>query len=154
MDQARRRNTYELVFRFPDDTPLTVMCRKPSFLGMRLLVGAERLLGVDMGGSALSHTERVEALSPVVRAFAGSLLRWNLRDGAVPVPATLAGVEAQDYELVVMLVTEWYRKVVLRLDRAESARPADFEQDDEDDLAEIPFAVRSAAVPELAAVGG
>lgn len=114
-DQAGRRTVYELEFT---KYGLTARVRKPGFRGLRLLARAERVLGVGLGGQAVTGPQRLDGLAPAVTAFAESLLWWDLTDRGVPVPATLRGIEAQDYEFVVDLVTTWYRRVVMSVERS------------------------------------
>jgi len=149
-DQSRRRTTYDLVFaKYPG---LTASVRKPSYRGLVLLSRAEEVLGVDFSGARLSSTARIEAIAPVIDAFAEALVRWDLVDDGVAVPATRAGIEAQDYEFVVDMVLTWYRRVVLRVEREEAETPkpdtsrfVSEANDLEDELAALPFQMQPVA---------
>lgn len=159
-DQARRRQVYDLAFKaYPG---LIVQCRRPSYGALLELAGAEETLGVGMAGDAVVGRARIEAFAPVVDAFAASLVSWTLVDQGVQVPATRAGVYAQDYDFLVDVALTWYRRVVLRRERP---RPAvdSAEVDDqppvpdpagdlEDALTELPFTIGQPAPADAAEV--
>lgn len=48
-----------------------------------------------------------EKFAATYRAFAASLVRWNLERDGQPVPATLEALRKQDVELIVLLVDAW-----------------------------------------------
>lgn len=157
-DQDARRPSYDLAFKaYPG---LIVRIRKPGYGALRALARAEAVLGVGLSGSAVTGRARIEAFAPVVDAFAESLVAWTLADQGVQVPATRAGVVAQDYDFLVDLALTWYRRVVLRVERpAPAAEPAeepaasDPVADLEDALTEIPFTIgQPKPVPEPAEV--
>jgi hypothetical protein len=145
-DQARRRQVYDLAFKaYPG---LIVQCRRPGYAALLDLAGAETVLGVGMAGDAVVGRARIEAFAPVVDAFASSLVAWTLADQGVQVPATRAGVYAQDYDFLVDIALTWYQRVVLRRERPRPAavEPATEETPDpaadlEDALTEIPFTI-------------
>lgn len=152
-DSGQRRKTFDLAFR--EYGGLMVRTRRPSYRGLLLLGEAETVLGPGLASTAVTGVARVRALYPAVEAFADSLLEWTLLDDGMPVPATLAGVESQDYALVVDLVLTWYRRVALRpmrldevpeVDPSTNEPPADVE-DDSDDLEAELAALRTFDVP-------
>lgn len=152
-DQSTRRLVYDLAFHaYPG---LLVRVRKPGYGALRHLAGAEAVLGVGMTGAAVTGAARIEALGPVVDAFASSLVSWTLADNGVPVPATHAGVVAQDYDFLIELALTWYRRVVLRIERpdqpaADLDTPSAPDPVAEDALTEIPFTI---GIPEAAPEG-
>lgn len=109
-DQQDRRKTYELSFKpYPG---LTVWCRKPGFQALEELATALAALGDDLAGEELATDgERIRWWGVLFRAFARSLLRWNLLDGRVAVPVTDA--LEQDHEFLLALARTWYMVVVL-----------------------------------------
>lgn len=154
-DQDARRPTYDLAFKaYPG---LIVRIRKPGYGALRALARAEAVLGVGLSGSAVTGRARIEAFAPVVDAFAESLVAWTLADQGVQVPATRAGVCAQDYEFLIDLALTWYRRVVFRVERPAAAEPvveppADPAADLEDALTEIPFTIGQPKIAEPAEV--
>lgn len=111
-DQNERRRTYELNIRpYPG---LTVRVRKPGFAALERLTSAVLVLGDDLEGAGLPAPDRLKAWGQLYRAFAASLVGWTLFDGVRPVPATAAGVLAQDPGFLLELARTWYHAVVLR----------------------------------------
>lgn len=156
-DQSVRRLTYDLDFRaYPG---LLVRVRKPGYGAMLDLTAAETVLGYGMHGSAVAGAARITAMEPVVEAFAASLVSWTLADDGVPVPATRAGVYAQDYTFLVDVVLSWYHQVVLRPQDADQPTPGpDTEMPDaaaelEDELTAIPFTIGTPDPAELEPTG-
>jgi len=151
-DQSSRYQVYELGFR--QHPGLVVRVRKPSFAGLLALARAERSLGVDLDGATVAGADRMEALAPVVDAFAAALVGWTLVDSGVPVPATREGVYAQDYAFVLRMVLTWHRRVVLRMESEDLSGKTDGTSGvhetswdlDEDPLASLPF---SYGVPDV-----
>lgn len=163
-DQTRRRKTYELTMRpYPG---LTVWCRKPGFTALEELSGALLALGDDFDGPRLVSSDRVRWWGVLFRAFARSLLAWNLVDDGRPVPATEAGVLAQDPEFLLALARTWYWTVVMHTEQpeppAESTREDDTDdRTDETDeaaeleahLADIPITINDTPEPEREPAG-
>lgn len=49
-------------------------------------------------------------VTPLLAAFASSLISWNLEDeDDQPVPATLEGVKSQDIEFIMTIVSAWMK---------------------------------------------
>lgn len=64
---------------------------------MRLVALAEQASTKDFG-----------ILAELFSAMAGGLKRWNLEDDdGQPVPATLAGIEDQDLDLILTIIATW-----------------------------------------------
>lgn len=110
-DQDRRRAVYAL--RFTPYPGLVVHTRKPGFRALERLVRAVSVLGSDLDGEGASASERIRAWGALHRAFAESLVGWTLADRGRPVPATLAGVLAQDPDFLLEIGRTWYRVVAL-----------------------------------------
>jgi hypothetical protein len=115
-DQAKRRRTYVLR-GFPDFPGLTVHCRKPGFRALRELGEAVLVLGEDLSGDGLSGDAKLAAWEPLFTALQRSVLRWDLIDEGRAVP--VADLPDQDWEFLLTLTREWYRRVVLRIDDSE-----------------------------------
>lgn len=103
---------YDLTFAEFGD--LTVSVRRPSERGWELLADAIEVLGEGLDSAAAPVVERVRAGGWLVRAFADALIGWDLRDRGRAVPATLAGVLAQDRPFLLVVARTWYTAVVLR----------------------------------------
>jgi hypothetical protein len=151
-DQTSRRKVY--VLRFAEFDGLLVSVRRPSFREVELLHHAVSILGETLDGNLSPVDDRIPALGSLFRAFAGSLMRWDLRDDGALVPTTEAGVLAQDYEFLWTVARAWYRQVVIGRDLEKSAAEPAPEQDNEsaeldDLLAEIPVV----SLPEPAMTG-
>lgn len=118
-DQENRRKLYELTFRpFPG---LLVRCRKPGFAAFELLSDAVLALGDDFAGRGLAGEEQIYWWGKLFRAFARSLVAWNLSDRGRAVPATKRGVLDQDHDFLLQVVRSWYYTVVLHQEVAEPA---------------------------------
>lgn len=127
-DQNERRRTFELNIRpYPG---LTVRVRKPGFAALERLTSAVLVLGDDLEGAGLPAPDRLKAWGQLHRAFAASLVGWSLLDGVRPVPATTAGVLAQDPGFLLELARTWYHAVVLR--PADVDAPAEADPDTAD----------------------
>jgi hypothetical protein len=145
-DQDRRRRTYELPFRpYPG---LTVWVRKPSFAALESLTDAVAHLGEDLSGDRLATPEKLRWWGVLFRAFAASLVGWDLIDRGVAVPATVDGVLAQDHPFLMALSHAWYYAVVLRSedepaqpDTPPAPEPPDDVDEIEAQLADIPVTV-------------
>lgn len=117
-DQDSRRRVYALNFKpYPG---LVVRCRKPSFGALTRLTAAVLLLGDDLSGEGLESQVRLTAWRKLFRAFADSLVGWNLTDHGRPVPPTRAGVLDQDLEFLLALTRTWYVLVVPHHGRMEN----------------------------------
>ncbi len=147
-DQAARRVVY--VMRFADYGGLVVCARSPSFRALEQLDFAVSVLGETLEGNTGPITERIAAWGALFRAFAGSLVRWDLRDNDVAVPATLDGVLDQDHAFLLDIARAWYRRTVLSAPEppAESAPEPD---DTEDVLTGLPVFDRQPAMAAEAA---
>lgn len=157
-NQGRRRRVYELNMKpYPG---LVVRVRKPSFAALDRLTSALPVLGDDLEGTSVPALARIKAWGQLYRAFAECLVDWTLTDGepARPVPATVAGVLAQDPEFLLELARTWYYVVVLAdPDAGEPEADDDGEPVvDEEWLAQLPMmpvppAATSEPEPEVAA---
>jgi hypothetical protein len=152
-DQSARRPVR--VLRFVEYGGLLVSVRTPpSFRALELLQHATSVLGETLDGNRAPVGERIPALGSLYRAFADSLVRWDLRDDGGVVPPTEDGVLAQDHEFLFAVARAWYRRVVLappeQLAKEQEAAPApDPVSEAEDLLASVP----TVALPEPASVG-
>jgi hypothetical protein len=134
-DQQTRRKVYALPFRpYPG---LTVWCRKPGFTALEDLTDAVLALGDDLAGERLPSPERVRWWGVLHRAFAASLVGWDLLDGGHAVPATEDGVLAQDPGFLLAVSRAWYYAVVLRDEQTDEIARADPEPPDIPDVDEI-----------------
>ncbi len=120
LDQDRRRRVYPL--RFRTFGGLLVHMRKPGWVAFKRLTRAVLVLGDSLEGPGLSSAERIPAWDNLFSALADSVVSWDLTDRGRPVPATRAGILAQDFELLIALARTWYVVVV---QHDETERPAD-----------------------------
>lgn len=118
-DQDQRRRVYPL--RFTQYGGLVVRVRKPGWAAFERLTNAVLVLGDDLSGAGLAAVERMPAWRELFKAFADSLVAWDLTDRGRPVPATRKGVLAQDFHFLIALARTWYIVVVQNDDAAELA---------------------------------
>lgn len=58
--------------------------------------------------SGATDQQKLESTNALVRDFAKALVSWNLEDdNGKAVPTTLAGVESQDFDFLVVLLNAW-----------------------------------------------
>ena len=110
MGYVHNRRQYRLIFD-GDLTGLEVTVRSASALVYKRIAElASRTY------SSPASEDDIEAATGLYNAFAGVLVEWNLEEPeGVPVPATLDGVEAQDFDLVLALVIAWLDAVAAAL---------------------------------------
>lgn len=129
-DQSARRRVYEM--NFERYGGLIVRARKPSFRGLELLADAVGVLGEQLTSNARPLGERIWAVGQLVRAFADSLVSWDLFDEGRAVPATLDGALSQDDAFLIDVARMWYRRVVMLIDTEQpSELTPESEQEDE-----------------------
>lgn len=97
-----RRKVYKLRFEDDDLAGLVVRVRSVS---IGSLLGLTDLAGIDTGDPG---PEDLAKLRELFEVFAGALVEWNVEDDqGQPVPATLAGVTAQDLDFVMGVIRTW-----------------------------------------------
>jgi hypothetical protein len=102
----RERKSYKL--RFVDDemAGLVVEARSTN-LGAFLDVAE----WVDLD-PATAGPEELRKLAALFETFAASLDSWNLEDDhGQPVPATLAGLRAQDVDFALAIIRAWFEAI-------------------------------------------
>ena len=116
-DQTSRRTVYDLTF--DQYGGMLVSVRRPSELGWELIADAIDVLGEGLDSTAAPAVERIRAGGQLIRAFADALISWDLRDRGRAVPATHAGVLAQDRPFLLNVARTWYLSVALRPEEAD-----------------------------------
>jgi hypothetical protein len=97
----KREKIYNLIFDDPEFDGLEVKARSASIGTIRRVMALSS--GAEDGQDTLLEMERV---------FAKYLVSWNLEDEAdQPVPATFEGLDDQDTDLVMALITAWVSAV-------------------------------------------
>jgi hypothetical protein len=100
----RPAKVYKLRFEDDDMAGLEVRARSVP-LGQFLELGA---VADATSGLAPVSSEQFGAIRDLFAGFAAALVEWNLEDETgQPVPATLEGVLAQDFEFMLAIVTAW-----------------------------------------------
>lgn len=124
--------------------------RKANFAGQLLVAEAMPVL---RRASAPLDLYSLRALSKMCGALAGALKDWNLLNDGEPVPATKAGLMAQDIDFVMALAREWAAATSAPEPRPprepEPVAPPEPEVDEEW-LSQLPM---QAMPPELVGVG-
>lgn len=156
-DRREGQTVYRLAF--PDRPGLTVRVRRASLAGLIDIAEATPVLRRNIQrGEDVTELENLRAWRKLARAFAGGLVDWDLVDGGVPVPATLAGVMSLELDEVMGLVGGWRQAMAERpeVDGAEFAEADDVGPDaggdkdedgpgvdalDEEWLAQLPVSV-------------
>jgi hypothetical protein len=104
----RKRTIYRLNFEDPEMDGLVVDTTGANIEEFMVLA---ELQDLATGGVELTTDNLVriaEATGRVKELFASHLVSWNLEDDDDnPVPATLAGIKAQDDEFILDLATAW-----------------------------------------------
>lgn len=96
-----KRKTYRLVFEGTEYDGLEVR--------MRTITTGDYLTVVRVREA---DEETPELVDDMLRLLAGSLVSWNLEgEDGTPVPATLDGVMAQEFSLVMAILNAWERAV-------------------------------------------
>lgn len=102
MGYKRTAKKYELVF--DQDSG--------DFAGLELtLKGLSIGKYLKIAELAESASDGQGDLGPLFTAFADALISWNLEDDNGPVPATFEGVQEQELDFVMTLITKWLTSV-------------------------------------------
>lgn len=125
MGYVRKATIYRLVFEDPELAGLEVRVKSMTTGQLMDLTRAASHLAGRVGGEVRVEDlapEDLAALDMMFGALADALASWNLEDCPLgdcpgpdcgerhePVPATLAGVRAQETPLTLRLVNEWMR---------------------------------------------
>lgn len=96
MGYRRQPPSYKLVF---DDD---------EFDGLEVKVGSLSIGEMRDFIALMNHEDRGEVTEQIFDMFANCLLSWNLEDeNDEPVPATLAGINSQDADFVMAMISAW-----------------------------------------------
>ncbi len=125
-DRRAQLPTYRV--RFEEHDGLTVVLRRPGLDGLLDLAKATKILrrSAREGWPELD-VRNLRAWRLMCRAFAASLVAWDLRADGEPVPPTLDGVLSQDLTFVTDVVRGWQQAL-----RGQSQAPIDAEEPDDD----------------------
>lgn len=90
--------TYTLKFKDPEYIGLEVKAKSmPTGIFLKMMRQTE-----------LTDDEKIARSDDMIKLFASSIVAWNLEDEqGKPVPKTLKGLEAQDFDFVSLLVSTW-----------------------------------------------
>jgi hypothetical protein len=109
---VRERRNYKLVFTDDEFDGLEVVARSASVATYERIAGlATREYG------SVPTADDLEEIAALLEAFAAVLVSWNLEeptgkgDKVRPVPATLAGLKAQDLPFVQAIILAWMNAV-------------------------------------------
>lgn len=112
MGYVRALKNYRLIFTDPELDGLEVVAKSASVATYERIAGlATREYGT------VPSAEDLEEIAALLEAFAEVLVSWNLEertgkgDKVRPVPATLAGLKAQDLPFVVAIILAWMQAV-------------------------------------------
>lgn len=98
----RNRKRYRLVFDDPELTGFEVL------MGSLTISEFTKLTGAFAGVTADKPEDGVDGVGPLLETFAGKIISWNLEDDdGKPVPATLAGVQEQEMDFIMPVITAW-----------------------------------------------
>lgn len=155
-DQDVRRRVFELKFKpYPG---LIVWCRKPGYAALAKLSDAVLSLGNDLTGTRLAGPDKLAWWGVLFKAFAKSLVAWNLTDGGRAVPATKRAVLDQDAAFLLAVVRTWYMVVVPHQEQPDTEETLDSATPDDDETAErearlagLPVTVSEDVMPAEAA---
>lgn len=111
MGYVRERKNYRLIFTDPDLDGLEVVAQSASVATYERIAG----LATREYGTAPTSAD-LEEIAALLEAFADVLVSWNLEEPAGkgrlrPVPATLAGLKAQDLPFVQAIILAWMEAV-------------------------------------------
>ncbi len=112
MGYVRERRNYRLIFTDPDLDGLEVVAQAASIGTYERIAG----LATREYGSVPTAAD-LEEIAALLEAFAAVLVSWNLEepigkgDKVRPVPATLAGLKAQDLPFVQAIILAWMQAV-------------------------------------------
>ena len=107
MGYRPQRRTFRL--RFEDEAYEGLIVRARS-VSIGSLLGVAGLASLD---PTQLRPEDLAVLGELSEVFADALLDWNLEDpdSGEPVPATLAGVKAQDTDFILPIIKAWFEGV-------------------------------------------
>lgn len=104
MGYIRQRKIYKLVFEDPEMAGLEVRATSVP-LGQFVKLTKLATKKKDAEETA-SDTEEL------FKAFSDALIGWNLEDeSGSPIPATLNGIYAQDFDFVFEIITAWMNSI-------------------------------------------
>lgn len=135
MSHDRRAQLPVYRLRFENHPGLTVAVRRPGLRGLLDIAEATSVLRRSVRESWPDLDVRnLRAWQRLSRAFAGSLVSWDLVADGEPVAPTLAGVLDQDLDLLIELVRGWQQAIQqdLGIQRAVDAEPDTEDADDAD----------------------
>lgn len=109
----REAKVYKLNFSDPDMDGLVVMARSISTGRLMKLMRLAVRFNEDNGGTKRDFTEDdLEAIEGLLSGFAKALDSWNLLDDDDrPVPATLEGLQDQEFDFSLAIVMAWLNAV-------------------------------------------
>ena len=102
---------YRLTFEDYPGLEVTVRSVSTGRL-MKLMRMAIRLQDKDVADASELTAEDADALDALFSGFAKALVSWNLEDDeGRPVPATLEGVQDQEFDFVFPIINQWIEVV-------------------------------------------
>lgn len=108
----REAKVYKLNFSDPDMDGLVVMARSISTGRLMKLMRLAVRFSEERGGTKREFTEDdLEAIEGLLSGFAKALDSWNLEDDDGPVPATLEGLQDQEFDFSLAIVMAWLNAV-------------------------------------------
>jgi hypothetical protein len=102
-----KHKTYKLIFEDEEFEGLEVLARSLPLGSFMDTIGAMPTPAEALDPSRLTAEQR-GAVGDMFAEFARALVSWNLEDDdGEPVPATLDGLQAQDIDFVMRIITAW-----------------------------------------------
>lgn len=109
----RKAKVYKLNFSDPEMDGLTVMAKSVTTGRLMKLMRLAVRFSEERGGVKREFTEDdLEAIEGLLTGFAKALVEWNLLDDDdQPVPATLEGLQDQEFDFALTIVMAWLNAV-------------------------------------------
>lgn len=98
MGFKKAAKVYTLKFKDPEYIGLEIKAKSiPTGLFLKMMRQAE-----------LTDEEKIGRSEELIKLFAKSIVAWNLEDeNGKPVPKTITGLETQDFDFLMLLVSTW-----------------------------------------------
>lgn len=102
-----RNKIYRLVF---DDPAMEGLEVRAKSVPLGTILRLTHLTGQEL--TSLTAAAQTEAMGEMLDVFATALVSWNLEDeqpdgSTTPVPATREGLETQEFDFVMEIITSW-----------------------------------------------
>lgn len=98
-----RNTVYKLEFEDPAMQGLEVRAKS---VPLKSILKLTKLTGRDL--KQLPMQEQLDTMSDMIGMFADALVGWNLEnEDSTPVPADRDGLESQDFDFVMQIITAW-----------------------------------------------